>query len=240
MLKSGIKRFYKAVDVRAEPSSFAVRLDNRPVKTPAGHALLAPTRGLAEAIADEWRAQGETIVPDTMPLTKLLNTALDRIPLHRGAVVDDLANYAGADLLCYRAESPAELARRQAAAWDPWLDWAAERFGARLTVTTGVAHVAQPDQALARLRQAITAIDSHRLVALHAAVTITGSAVLGLAFAARVLEAEAAFAAAHIDHAYQADLWGRDAEAESIRARRLDDLRAAQRYLVLLPHADAT
>lgn len=240
MVKSCAKRFYKSVGVREQANAFAILLDDRNIKTPAGQTLLAPTRALAEALADEWRAQGETIVPDTMPLTKLLNTALDRIPLHRDAIVDDLAKYAGADLLCYRAATPVELVRRQTVAWDPWLDWAAERFGARLTVTTGVTHIEQPKDALARLRQAIAALDGHHLVALHAAMTITGSAVLGLAFTARAVDADAAFAAAQIDDVYQAELWGRDAEAESVRVRRREELRAAQRYLRLLTPTDAT
>jgi chaperone required for assembly of F1-ATPase len=234
MLKPGMKRFYIEVK-RTLYSPFEILLDGRPIKTPGGNQFnTGRARALADAIADEWQAQDETIVPDTMPLTKLVNTALDRIAPHREAIIDDLAAYAGADLLCYRAETPAELVRRQAAAWDPWLDWAAERYGARLAVTAGVTHIPQPDAAVARLREAMVALDDHHLVALHTAVTITGSAVLGLAFAARALDAEATFAAAQVDDAYQAELWGRDGEAESVRARRRDDLKAAWRYLHLL------
>src|SRR5262245_17670036 len=189
-MKPGAKRFYKSVDVGDD---FAILLDGRQVKTPAGAKLVAPTRALAEAIAAEWRGQGDTLAPDTMPLTKALNTALDRIAANRDAIIDDLAKYATSDLLCYRADAPVELVRRQSAAWDPWLDWAAERFGARLAVASGVTHVAQPDNAHARLKEAVAAHDNHHLVALHAGVTITGSAVLGLAFAAKALTAEAAF-----------------------------------------------
>lgn len=233
-MKAGVKKFYSSVDVLARDGAFAVLLDERGVKTPAGHTLLAPTERLAEAIAAEWRAQGETLKPETMPLTKALNTALDRVAANRAAIVEDLTKYAGADLLCYRAENPAELNRRQAATWDRWLDWAADRFGVRLAVTSGVTHVAQSGEALARLRSAIDAHDNFRLVALHTAVTITGSAVLGLAFAARALDAEAAFAAAQVDETYQAELWGLDAEAEKARALRLAELKAAQAFLSLL------
>jgi len=234
MVKSAAKRFYKTVDVRGEPSGWLVLLDGKPVKTPGARALAAPTRALAEAVADEWRAQSETITPDAMPLTKALNTALDRVAAQRKALADELAKYAGSDLLCYRAAAPAALASRQQGAWDPWLDWAAERFGARLIVTAGVAPVEQPPEALARLRAAVAAHDEHRLVALHAGITITGSAVLGLAFAARALSAEAAYGLAHVDEDYQAEFWGRDAEAESVRARRLEELSVARRYLDLL------
>jgi chaperone required for assembly of F1-ATPase len=230
-MKPGAKRFYKSADVGDDHT---ILLDGRAVKTPAGHKLSAPTRALAEAIAAEWRGQGETIAPDKMPLTKSLNTALDRVAPNRDAIVDDLAKHAAADLLCYRADTPAELVRRQSAAWDPWLDWAAERFGARLIVTIGVTHIAQHGAALARLREAVAAHDNHGLVALHAGVTITGSAILGLAFAARALNADAALAAARVDETYQSELWGIDAEAEQARANRLADLKAAESYLALL------
>lgn len=234
MLGQGAKRFYADVAVGDHASGFTVLLDTRPIKTPTGALLLAPARKLAEAIAAEWGGQGEKLNPETMPLTKALNTALDRVSPNRNAIVADLAAYAGADLICYRADSPIELIRRQAAAWDPWLDWAAERFGARLAVTTGVAHVPQAQDALDRLNAAIAAHDDHRLVVLHTGITITGSAVLGLAFAAKAITAVDAFAAAHIDDTYQAELWGRDAEAEKARAHRLADLAAAEAYLSLL------
>jgi len=233
-LKKGAKRFYKDVTVREEGRGFGVLLDGRAIKTPAGALLLAPTRALSEAIAAEWRGQGETLKPDAMPLTKALNTALDRVAVSRAAIVDDLASYTGSDLLCYRAEAPAELVRRQSASWDRWLDWAGERFGVRLAVTTGVTHIAQSGDVLARLRAAIEAHDDHRLLPLHAGITITGSAVLGLAFAAGAVSAADALAAAEVDAAYQAEFWGRDSEAEKARANRLAELKTAETYLRLL------
>jgi chaperone required for assembly of F1-ATPase len=230
-MKAFPKRFYNSVDVKDDALRFAILLDTKPIKTPSGNALIAPTRALAVAVADEWRAQIDRIVPDTMPLTKALNTALDRVAANRDAVIDDLAKYATDDLLCYRAAHPEELVRRQSAAWNPWLDWAAEHFGARLSVVVGVVHVDQPTEALARLRAAIATHDEFRLTALHTAVTLTGSAVLGLAFTAKALTPEETLAAAHVDETYQAELWGRDAEAETVRTRRLDELRAARRFI---------
>jgi len=230
-MKPGPKRFYKSVDVKDEAGRFAILLDGKPIKTPAGHALNAPARALADAVADEWRAQTEHIVPDTMKLTKALNTALDRVVASRDAVIDDLAKYATNDLLCYRASHPAELVRRQSAAWDAWLEWAAERFGARLLVVAGVVHIDQSPDALARLRAAIATHDEFHLTALHTGVTITGSAVLGLAFAAKAITPDEALAAAHLDETFQAELWGRDAEAEIVRTRRLQELRAARRFI---------
>jgi len=227
-------RFYKAVDVRQALNGFALLLDGKPIKTPAGHALLSPTRALAEAIAQEWRGQGERIVPATMPLAKSLNTGIDRVASSRDAIIDDLAKFADSDLLCYRTADPEELVQRQSAAWDPWLAWSEQRYGARLKVVTGMTHIDQPPDALDRLRRAIAAHDDHRLVALHPGVTITGSAILGLALVAKAMTADEAFAAAQVDEEYQAERWGRDAEAESVRARRLNDLRAARRFIDLL------
>lgn len=227
------KRFYKDVTVGHGDAGHTILLDGRTVKTPASRPLAAPTQALAEAIANEWRAQKEEIVPDAMPLTKALNTALDRIGPRRQAVIDDLAQYANSDLLCYRAEHPADLVRRQAEAWDPWLAWADKRFGATLNVVKGVTHTSQPADALSRLRAAVAAHDDAHLVALHTAITITGSAVLGLAFAEGALSADDAFAAARVDERYQIEHWGSDAEAEKAAANRLGELRAAERFLKL-------
>jgi chaperone required for assembly of F1-ATPase len=234
MSKGGIKRFYKTVEVEACDGAYNVLLDGRTLKTPGKTLLQAGTHALAKAIADEWEAQQADVVPDSMPLTKALNTAIDRVGPNRGAVVDELANYGATDLLCYRAESPAELVRRQAKAWDPCLDWVDSRYGARLRVTTGVVHIEQPVEALARLRDAIDAEDIYRLVSLHTATTITGSLVLGLALTTRTLDVAAVFNASSIDADFQAEQWGRDAEAEAVRARRLADLEAAGRFLALL------
>lgn len=234
MSKGGIKRFYKTVEVKESDGAYNVLLDGRTLKTPGKSLLQAGTYALAKAIADEWHAQKLDVVPDSMPLTKALNTAIDRVGPNRTAVVDELANYAATDLLCYRAESPAELVRRQATAWDPCLDWVAQRYQARLRVTTGVVHIEQPLEALARLRAAVEAQDIYRLVVLHTATTITGSLVLGLSMATSTLNAAAVFEASNVDADFQAERWGRDAEAEAVRARRLADLEAAGRFLALL------
>lgn len=232
--KTGAKRFYKEVALREEPGGFAVLLDGRSIKTPAGALLVAPTRALGEAIAAEWRGQSETLKPETMALTKALNTALDRIPGSRQALIEELANYANSDLLCYRAAGPEGLVERQKAAWDPWLDWAVAQFGARLVTVTGVTHVTQSAGALEQIKSAIARFGDVELTALHAGITITGSAVLGLAFAARALTAEEVFALAHLDETFQAERWGRDAEAERMRDARLGELVVAGRLLSLM------
>lgn len=233
-MKRGAKRFYETVAVGAEANGFAILLDGKPIKTPAGNALLAPLHKLAEAVAEEWRGQGDVIDPDAMPLTRYLNTVIDRVEPRREEIVADLAKYAGHDLLCYREASSTQLMQRQAAAWDPWLAWAADRYGADLVVGQGLGHIEQPPEALEALRDAIAAMDSHRLAVLHTGIAITGSAVLGLAFVARALEAREAFAAAHVDELFQEERWGVDEEAQAARARKLAELKAGERYLMLL------
>lgn len=225
-----MKRFYKVVTVAADNS---ILLDGKPIKTPAKADLIAPTRALAEAIAQEWREQGANIKPATMHLTKLANTAIDRVESLRDAFLGELAEYARSDLLCYRASEPAALAERQDAGWDPLLDWAKARFRASLRVTRGIRPIAQNEESIAALAGHLLGYDRWRLAALQSATTLTGSLVLALAVAEGRLDAAEAFALSRIDEAYQAEFWGRDAEAEE-RAQRLDqELAAAAQFLDL-------
>jgi chaperone required for assembly of F1-ATPase len=234
-VKRGIKRFYEQVYVGDADEGYAVRLDGKPIKTPGGNDFVVPTEALAEAVAAEWRAQVDEIVPDTMPLTRYANTVIDRVTVRHAIIAAELAKFAAHDLLCYREDVTTELMQRQAAEWDPWLAWAADRYGVALEVARGLTPIEQPADSLERLAKAIAAHDAHRLAVLHTGITITGSAVLGLAFVARALDAAKAFAAARVDETYQAERWGRDDEAVARDARRLADLQAAERYLTLLP-----
>jgi len=236
-VKRGAKRFYESVYVGETDDGYSVRLDGKPIKTPGGKDFVVPTLQLGEAIADEWRAQGGEIDPDTMPLTRYANTVIDRVAVRHAAIAAELAKFAGHDLLCYREDVTTELMQRQAAAWDPWIAWAADRYGVELEVARGLSPIEQPPETLERLARAIAAHDAHRLAVLNTGITITGSAVLGLAFVARAMDAAQAFATARVDEIFQAERWGRDAEAEARDARRLADLKAAERYLSLLPSA---
>lgn len=233
-----IKRFYKEAGIAAAADGgFTVTLDGRPVRTPAGAPLTLPSVDLAEAVAAEWQAQGKHVEPTTMLLMQLSATALDRIPPHRDAVIEELLQFAATDLLCYHAHEPRDLIDRQIRQWQPLLDWAMTRFDAPLCVTSGVMPVPQPDEALGALRRAIAALDLWRLTVLQAATAATGSLVLGLALVEGRLDAEAAFAASQLDELYQIELWGDDAEAESRRRRLRDDIVAAGRLVELLPPA---
>ena len=232
-----MRRFYAAVATGREGDGFAVLLDGRPLRTPARHALVVPTEALAAAVADEWRGQGEQIETQTMRLTRLATTAVDLMPARRADAVAEAAGYAATDLLCYRAASPASLAQRQASAWQPWLDWAERQYDARLVPVAGVMPTTQDESALRALHAAVERLDDWRLVGLHAATTLTGSLVLGLAIVQGALAAEPAFAIAMLDEQFEIEQWGEDAEQAARHARRRADLMAAERFLELLQPA---
>jgi chaperone required for assembly of F1-ATPase len=225
-----MKRSYKDAVVTSENG---VALDGKPLKTPRGASLILPTRALAEAVAAEWDAQGDKIDPQSMPLAKLANTAIDGVAPRREDAIEELVKFAGHDLLCYRAERPAELVARQAKAWDPLLDWAAERYGARLVASSGIASIQQPEGAIGALHRALGAFDPFALAALGVAASICGSLVLALAIAQRRLSAPQAFSLSQIDETYQAETWGVDSEAEARVWRLENELKTAARFLEL-------
>ncbi|HEX8383432.1 MAG TPA: ATP12 family protein [Sphingomonas sp.] len=223
-----MKRFWTEVTIGADR---VVALDGRPVRTPGRVPLALPTDALAEAVAGEWRAVGETVDPRAMPLTGLANAAIDRVAPDPAPFAAGLARYGESDLLCYRAPAPAPLVGRQAAAWDPPLDWARGRYDVHLAVATGVMHVAQPPLAIARLGEAVAARDPWTLAALSPIVTITGSLVLALALAEEAMTAAAVWSASTVDEDWQMELWGEDPLATQARAVRRDDYDAGVRFL---------
>lgn len=231
-----MKRFWDEARVEREGGGFAVRLDGRPVRLPGGGALAVPSLPLAEALAAEWQAAGGTkggeMRWDEVPLTRLAGTAAERIAPEPAATAAAIAAYGGTDLLCYRAGEP-ELAARQAREWDPWLEWAAAALGARLAVTAGIIHVAQPSAALRALEAAVAAESPLRLAALGVLVPSLGSLVLGLAVARGALEAGAAHHLSILDERHQEERWGLDWEAEERRARVGAEIAAAARLAAL-------
>ncbi|HMN36529.1 MAG TPA: ATP12 family protein [Hyphomicrobium sp.] len=227
------RRFYKDVSL-GEDVCFQVLLDGRLIKTPKKRALVLPTRKLAEAVAGEWSAQKDVIDPSTMPMTRFSNTAIDAVADAAIEVAADIVAYAGRDLLCYRAGAPAELAARQARAWDPVLEWASQAMGARFAVVTGVMPVDQPGLTLQRVASALEPYEPFRLAGLHVMTTLTGSALLALAHARGALSKEEAWAAAHVDEDYQISLWGEDFEAKEKRKRREEEFAAASRLIASL------
>lgn len=229
-----MKRFWNDVALVAGAQGHGIALDGKPVRTPGRVPLALPTPALAEAVAEEWRAVGETIDPRTMPLTGLANAAIDRIAPDPAGFAAGLANYGESDLLCYRADHPLELNLRQAASWDPLLDWARTRHGAALRVTTGIVHVAQDPQAVAALARALAARSPFELAPLSPIVTITGSLVAALALAERAADAETIWSAAHLDEDWQVEHWGEDELARRAREARRGEFFAAARFLDLV------
>ncbi len=228
-----MKRFYKDVAVVPTDEGLAILLDGRPVRTPARASLALPTPALADAVADEWRAQGEEIDPAAMPFTGLANAAIDHIATNRADFAAGIARYAQSDLLCYRADGPEALVTRQAAAWDPLLEWARGRYDIAFVVTQGVLPVAQPDETLERLGAVVEALDPFTLAGLSALVTLSGSLVCGLAIVEGGHDPEAIWQAAEIDEAWQVEQWGEDAEAAARSARRTAEFAMAARFCAL-------
>jgi len=225
-----VKRFYKEVSVSTDRS---ILLDQKPILTPAKERLVAPTRDLAEAIAQEWRRQGDVIEPAGMWLTKLANTAIDRAQTLRDDIADELLGFGRHDLLCYRATEPEELIGRQRAAWDPLLDWAGATFGARLKTGQGVRHVEQETKCLAALHDVLRAQDRWTLTGLQTATTLTGSLVLALAIAHSRLSPAEAFALSRIDEEFQSEMWGRDRQAEHRAHLHQAELEMAGKFMAL-------
>jgi chaperone required for assembly of F1-ATPase len=190
-----------------------VLLDGRPAKTPAGAKLALPTRRLASEVAAEWDAQGEALDFKTMPLTRLAFTAIDRTPAARAAIADEIANFAGSDVLCYFADAPQILIERQEAQWSPLLQWAGEALGVRLEPAQGVVHRAQPRASLERVCELALTLDDFRLTGLASAAGLFGSAVLAFAVERGRLDAATAFDLSRLDETFQAEQWGEDAEA---------------------------
>jgi chaperone required for assembly of F1-ATPase len=215
------KRFYKQASVIATEGGFQIALDGKGVKTPVKRALAVPDQSLAEAIAAEWQAQGSHIDPSSMPLTCLINAALDGVADQAGAVREEIIRYAGNDALCYRTSEPPRLTERQNLVWNPILAWAEAELGLKLNLAEGVIHVAQPDESIAAAAKAVAAVPAPLgLAALNTITTLTGSAIVALALWHGYLDADAVWVAAHVDEDFQIEVWGQDHEAAVRRANR--------------------
>ena len=228
------RKFYKTADVKPAAGAFIVTLDGRALRTPAKAPFTTPTSALAEACAAEWNAQIDFIRTPTMPLTRLVNVALDFTPMRRAEVAASVAKYAQTDLISHRADHPASLIARQRAIWDPLLVWADDTIRARLETGAGVLAHAQPPAALEAFEQAAAALDDFRLTGLAHAVGLAGSAVIGLALTHNAIDAEAAFAASALDELYQLETWGDDAEARARLASLHAEFQALQTYFAAL------
>jgi chaperone required for assembly of F1-ATPase len=224
------KRFYAHAGVTETTGGFAITLDGKPIRTPSGRQVVAPTRQIADAIAAEWEAQIETIDPLSMPFTRFANSVVDAVVDRVDAVIEDAAKYFQSDLLFYRSGHPEALVAREAELWDPVLFWAAEALGAHFILAEGIVHVRQPDSAVAAARAALPG-DPWSIAALHVVTTLTGSALLALALLRGVLDPDQVWATAHVDEDWNMEKWGVDDEVAARRAVRLVDFRAAANIL---------
>ncbi|MEM8688115.1 MAG: ATP12 family protein [Pseudomonadota bacterium] len=228
------KRFYKNVELVEDVGGYSLALDGRPVKTPLKRPLTMPTKALADRVAGEWEAQEEHINPANMLLTKLCNTALDRVGEGRARIVDEIVDYANSDLLCYRAEGPVELVARQSKQWDPVIDWAAEALGARFSPTAGIVHQHQSEVCLGAFRLFVDGLDDFTVAGFHNVMTLTGSAILAAAAKAQHLPGDQIWSLAHLDEDWQIEQWGEDAEEQSRRKGRQEEFVAMLEFLSLL------
>jgi chaperone required for assembly of F1-ATPase len=229
-----MKRFWKEVDLAPQDGGWGIRLDGRPMRTPQRAPLAVASAALAEAIATEWREQGETIDPAAMPMTGLANAAIDLATPDPAAFIEPVAAYAATDLFCYRDDRDAVLQAEQVAAWNPLLAWAEQRFDIEFVLTQGILPIDQPPPTVAALRAAALAVDPWRMAPLTPLVTIGGSLVAGLALIERAFDAEALWEAVSLDELYQERRWGADSEAQKARAAHKRDWDNAARFLGLL------
>lgn len=227
------RRFYKSAEV-VGAGPFTVQLDGRKLKTPLKRLLALERRKIATAIAEEWDKQAEEINPSSMPVTRLANTAIDRVAGREEEVAAEIVRFAGSDLICYRAEGPEDLSRREAEHWDPLLQWAEERFGARLNVIKGIVHEPQPQETLEVLKLHLLEMNPDKLCAVHNLTTLMGSALLAIAVAAQRLTPEEAWLAAHVDEDWQIEHWGNVKDALDRRSKRHREFTDTVRFLCLL------
>ena len=228
-----VKRFYKEVTVGDVEDGFSILLDGRPVRTPHRSHLVLANERIADAVREEWAAQEEEIDPLNMPLTRFANSSIDQVGAAPGKIVDQIVQYAGSDLTCYRAEDPDALQAAQAELWDPLLDWFHRETGARLLPTVGIMPLAQSDEALQAVRTYISRLSVPMLTGLNVATTASGSLVIGTAAGLGQVSVEEAWAAATVDERWQRNRWGDDAEALDRERKLRTDFETAVAFISL-------
>lgn len=228
-----MKRFWDVADAVEVEGGFTVHLDGRSIKTPGKSALVVPTRVMAEQMAQEWDAQPNEINPETMPVTKSANSAVDKVTPQFDAVADMLGEYAGTDLLCYRAEQPEELVKRQAEQWDPVLEWCTKTFQTPLNPVSGVMFAAQPASSLVALRALLDEMTAFELTAMHDLITLPGSFVIGLAAIHKYASPQELWELSRLDERYQQEQWGLDDDAEEMAGIKLAAYKHAYNFYIM-------
>ncbi|MBT5072410.1 MAG: ATPase [Kordiimonadaceae bacterium] len=228
-----MKRFYKQVSVSDQDGLFSVLLDGKPIKTPEKSPCQMPNKSMAEAVAKEWDEQEVEITPANMPITKLVNTAIDRVDKRRAALTDELVEYAGSDQLCYRAEEPIELIEQQNKVWDPLLKRMNDLHDIELKLAGGIIFVEQEKSQLSKIRTLIDVMESFPLTAFYGMTTVTGSVTIGLNLFEGHITVDEAWEAGQLDENFQISKWGSDFEAEERRKNLKAELINAAYFLDL-------
>ncbi len=213
-----------------EEAGFVVQRNGRYLMTPAGNAFIVPSASLAEAIVQEWRAQGDKIKPSSMPITQLAATTLDIVRKDRTKTVEGLLAYVSSELLCQRAEWPESLSLKQAESWQPFLDWCASRHGAVFEIGAGVMPVRQKSSLVERLRGVLDSMDDYVLAGLSCATDSAGSLVLGLALADGAWTAADVLKASELDVTHQSVTWGDDPVTRARQEGMRRELEACERW----------
>lgn len=229
-----MKKFYENATILVDDDGYLVALDGRTVKTPGKQKLLLPTKLLAETVAQEWNAQDEDIIPDSMPITQLSNTAIDRVMPNRDAIIEELVGYAHTDLVCYREDSEQELINLQTEQWQPVLDWLSDTYGIQLRSTSGILPIAQSDSNIAKIKAIVSEFSDHELTAFHECVKGLGSLALGLAVVKGFRSLDLCWQASILEQTFQEKAWGTDSEVAEKRSKLKKELAESMKYLDLV------
>jgi chaperone required for assembly of F1-ATPase len=229
-----IRRFWTEAALIESSCAFSLHLDAKPAKTPAGHALATPHKRLAESVRDEWRHASQNVDPRALPMTGYLNAVIDRVGPNRAQIENGIVAFGQHDHLCYRAEGPADLVARQAAAWDPLLNWLADAHAIHLPISQGLTPIAVPHQTVQRMREVVSALDPYLLAGIATVAGAYKSLVLALSVQGNRLGAAEALSLSRLDEIYQEEHWGEDVEAQKSVSLLLKDVLAAERFLSLL------
>jgi chaperone required for assembly of F1-ATPase len=227
---AAMKRFWKEVAVAPADGGFRITLDGRPIRTQGGTPQVLPSAPLAEALAEEWRSQGEEVDPRAFVLRDLADLAIDEIAPDPKTTIARLLAYGETDTLCYRADPDEPLYRRQTELWEPLLRTFEQQRGVRLTRVSGIVHRPQPAETMTRLRAELEALGPFELAAVGTLAPLAASLVVALEALSTDADPTALFAAANCEQDWQAELWGWDVEAERSRATRLATFVAAARF----------
>lgn len=229
-----MRRFWKEVSLEQSTFGYAVRLDGRPVKTPTRNELALPTKRLADAVVAEWESVEKTVDPMRMPMTGFANAAIDRVGVDRDDFAAAIAAYGETDLFCYRAAEGEALAERQAEIWDPWMNWARDRYDVSFVIIEGIMHQPQPELTLGKLRAAVAARGTFELAAMAKLAHLSGSLIATLAVVEHAGSAQEIWNATCLDELWQEELWGADHWAQKNRSDREGEFLQAVRFLDLL------